>query len=169
MILATSRRGSHGTHSRREAARCLAYGGAGTLFTLAGGIVLPIDLANAATRAGTPLFVQISDTHIGFNKDANPDVQGTLKQSIALVNALPRKPALMLHTGDVTHLTKAEEFDTAPELLSKGLPVSELHVVPGEHDVTDTGVEFFNRFGKASANKGYYSFDLGRACTSSRW
>src|SRR3569832_1164958 len=94
-------------HSRRDALRCLAYGGAGTLFTLAGGVVLPVDLANAATAPGTPFFVQISDTHIGFNKDANPDVQGTLKQSIALVNALPMKPALMLHTGDVTHLTKA--------------------------------------------------------------
>jgi 3',5'-cyclic AMP phosphodiesterase CpdA len=146
------------SHSRRDALRCLAYGGAGTLFTLAGGIVLPVDLANAATATGTPFFVQISDTHIGFNKDANPDVQGTLKQSIALVNALPRKPALMLHTGDVTHLTKAEEFDTANELF-KSLPTNELHVVPGEHDTTDNGVEFFNRFGKPSGGKGYYSFD----------
>src|SRR3569832_2627046 len=145
-------------HSRRDALRCLAYGGAGTLFTLAGGVVLPVDLANAATAPGTPFFVQISDTHIGFNKDANPDVQGTLKQSIALVNALPMKPALLLHTGDVTHLTKATEFDTANELF-KDLPVSELHVVPGEHDATDNGVEFFNRFGKPSGGKGYYSFD----------
>jgi len=145
-------------HSRRDALRCLAYGGAGTLFTLAGGVVLPVDLASAATAPGPPFVVQLSDTHIGFNKDANPDVQGTLKQSIALVNALPMKPALMLHTGDVTHLTKAAEFDTANELF-KGLPVSELHVIPGEHDTTDNGVEFFNRFGKPSGGKGYYSFD----------
>ncbi|MBL6853623.1 MAG: metallophosphoesterase [Alphaproteobacteria bacterium] len=146
------------TQSRREALRCLAYGGAGTLFTLAGGVVLPVDLANAAAAPGTPFFVQISDTHIGFNKDANPDVAATLKQSIALVNALPMKPALMLHTGDVTHLTKPEEFDTAAELF-KGLPVSELHVVPGEHDTTDNGAEFFKRFGQASGGRGYYSFD----------
>ncbi|MBV9541560.1 MAG: metallophosphoesterase [Alphaproteobacteria bacterium] len=146
------------TRSRREALRCLAYGGAGTLFTLAGGVVLPVDLANAAAAVGTPFFVQISDTHIGFNKDANPDVAGTLKQSIALVNALPRKPALVLHTGDVTHLTKPEEFDTAAELF-RGLPVTEIHVVPGEHDTTDNGVEFFKRFGQASNGRGYYSFD----------
>ncbi len=150
--------------SRRGALKCLAFGGAGTLFTLAGGLVLPVDLADAATRKphapalGTPLFLQISDTHIGFNKEANPDVAGTLKQSIALVSALPKVPQLVLHTGDVTHLTKPEEFDLAAQLLS-GLPVSEIHTVPGEHDVTDGGAAFMERFGKASDNRGYYSFD----------
>jgi Calcineurin-like phosphoesterase len=115
--------------SRRNALKCLAYG-AGTLFTLSGGILTPMDLAVAATdkniRMGTgrPLFVQISDTHIGFTKDANPDVSGTLNQ-----------------------------------LLSR-LRTTELHTVPGEHDTTDERVsEYFNRFGKASNNKGYYSFD----------
>jgi 3',5'-cyclic AMP phosphodiesterase CpdA len=150
--------------SRRGALKCLAYGGAGTLFTLSGGIVLPIDLAQAAARkrhvVGTPLFVQISDSHIGFSKDANPDVGGTLKQSIALVNAMPQKPALVLHTGDITHLTKPEEFDTAAQILS-GLNVTETHFVPGEHDVTDGngGAAFMERFGKPSNNRGYYSFD----------
>ncbi|HJW42080.1 MAG TPA: metallophosphoesterase [Rhizomicrobium sp.] len=146
--------------SRRGVLKCLAYGGAGTLFTLAGGVVMPLDLASAATRkhVGTPLFLQISDTHIGFNKDANPDVAGTLKQSIDLVNAMPAKPALVLHTGDITHLTKPEEFDTAAQLLS-GLKVTELHTTPGEHDVTDGGAAYFARFGKASDNRGYYSFD----------
>ncbi len=77
-------------HSRRGALKCLAFGGAGTMFTLSGGIVSPISLASAATvpAIGKPLFLQISDTHIGFNKDANPDVAGTLKKTIALVNAL---------------------------------------------------------------------------------
>ena len=67
--------------SRRGALKCLAFGGAGTLFTLSGGILTPIDLAQAATQkpAGMPLFLQISDTHIGFNKEANPDVAGTLE------------------------------------------------------------------------------------------
>lgn len=150
------------SQSRRGALKCLAYGGAGTLFTLAGGIVLPVDLAQAAARKtlalGTPLFVQISDTHIGFNKEANPDVPATLKQGIALVNALPAKPQLILHTGDVTHLTKPEEFDLAAQILS-GLNVGEIHTVPGEHDVTDGGAAFLERFGKASNNLGYYSFD----------
>jgi 3',5'-cyclic AMP phosphodiesterase CpdA len=151
--------------SRRAALKCLAYGGAGTLFTLAGGIVMPIDLAVAATHkhhaahTGTPLFLQISDTHIGFNKEANPDVQGTLKQTIALVNAMPIKPALAIHTGDITHLSKPEEFDTAAQLL-QGLNITELHTTPGEHDVTDAGgATYFARFGKASNNLGYYSFD----------
>jgi len=148
--------------SRRGALKCLAFGGAGTLFTLAGGIVVPVDLASAAAHKAqaTPLFVQISDSHIGFNKEANTDVPGTLKQSIALVNALPQKPALILHTGDVTHLTKPEEFDLAQQILAT-LAVGELHVVPGEHDVTDGngGAAFLARFGKASNNRGYYSFD----------
>jgi 3',5'-cyclic AMP phosphodiesterase CpdA len=103
--------------------------------------------------------MQISDTHIGFNKEANPDVAGTLKETIAFVNAMPVKPALTIHTGDITHLSKPEEFDLAQQLLL-GLNITELHTVPGEHDVTDGGgAEYFSRFGQASNNKGYYSFD----------
>ena len=151
--------------SRRDALKCLAYGGAGTVFTLAGGVLTPTDLALAAgtesteAKLGVPLFVQISDTHIGFAKEANPDVAGTLKRTIELVNGMLDKPAMILHTGDITHLSKPVEFDTAAQLLST-LKVSELHTTPGEHDVADaTATEYFNRYGKASDNRGYYSFD----------
>ena len=151
-------------NSRRGALKCLAFGGAGTLFVLSAGLLTPVDVAMAATKkggavTGTPLFLQISDTHIGFNKEANPDVAGTLKRTIDFVNAMPVKPALTLHTGDITHLSKAEEFDLAQQLLS-GLNITELHTTPGEHDVTDgPGAEYFTRFGKASGGKGHYSFD----------
>jgi 3',5'-cyclic AMP phosphodiesterase CpdA len=151
--------------SRRNALKCLAYGGAGTLFALSGGVFTPIDLAMAAAdkqaagRLGKPLFVQISDTHIGFNKDANPDVNGTLTQTIDLVNGMAEQPALIIHTGDITHLSKAAEFDQAQGMFSR-LRTTEMHTVPGEHDTTDaTQTEYFNRFGKASDNRGYYSFD----------
>jgi 3',5'-cyclic AMP phosphodiesterase CpdA len=145
--------------NRRGALKCLGVG-AGTLFTLSGGVFSAFDMAEARVAdVGTPLFLQISDTHIGFNKDANPDVIGTLNSTIDAVNELPVAPAFALHTGDVTHLSKAGEFDTANQLLSR-LKVSEMHVVPGEHDVTDgPGAEFFARFGKPSRNRGYYSFD----------
>lgn len=153
--------------SRRNALKCMAYGGAGTLFTLAGGVFTPIDLAMAGTdkegmaRLGKPLFVQISDTHIGFSKDANPDVNATLTQTIEFVNAMSEQPALIIHTGDITHLSRPAEFDLAQQMLSR-LRATELHTVPGEHDTTDATVtEYFNRFGKASDNKGYYSFDHG--------
>jgi len=152
--------------SRRSALKCLAYGGAGTLFTLAGGVLTPTDLALAAASdrsgavaAGKPLFVQISDTHIGFAKEANPDVDGTLRQTIELVNAMPVPPALAIHTGDITHLSKPAQFDHATQLLA-ALRTSEMHTVPGEHDTLDADArEYFNRFGRASGNKGYYSFD----------
>jgi 3',5'-cyclic AMP phosphodiesterase CpdA len=151
--------------SRRGALKCLAFGGAGTLFALAGGVFTPIDLALAASdpkgaaTLGKPLFVQISDTHIGFNKEANPDVTATLNRSIDVINALPAQPALLIHTGDITHLSKPAEFDLAQQLFSR-LRTSEMHTTPGEHDTTDPTVsEYFNRFGKASNNRGYYSFD----------
>jgi hypothetical protein len=151
--------------SRRNALKCMAYGGAGTLFVMAGGIFTPVDLARAAddkqdvSQLGRPLFLQISDTHIGFAKDANPDVSATLTRTIELVNAMAEQPALIIHTGDITHLSKPAEFDLAQQMLGQ-LRVSELHTVPGEHDTTDPSVsEYFNRFGKASNNKGYYSFD----------
>jgi 3',5'-cyclic AMP phosphodiesterase CpdA len=153
--------------SRRSALKCMAYGGAGTLFTLSGGVFTPIDLAMAraydesqeSKTLGKPLFVQISDTHIGFNKEANPDVTGTLSQTIDIVNAMPVLPALIIHTGDITHLSKPAEFDLAQQLFTR-LRTTEMHTVPGEHDTTDATVtEYFNRFGQASNNKGYYSFD----------
>jgi len=152
-------------YTRRQALGCLAFGGAGTLFMLNGGVLAPVDLARAAgasgrdVPAGRPLFVQISDSHIGFHKEANPDVEGTLASSISLVNALLDGPALILHTGDITHRSRPEEFDTARQHLSR-LKATELHTVPGEHDVADPGVtEYFSRFGRASGGKGYYSFD----------
>jgi 3',5'-cyclic AMP phosphodiesterase CpdA len=153
--------------SRRNALKCMAYGGAGTLFVMAGGVFTPVDLARAAddkqdmAALGRPLFLQISDTHIGFAKDANPDVNGTLTRTIDLVNAMPQQPPLIIHTGDITHLSKPAEFDLAQQMLGR-LRVTELHTVPGEHDTTDPSVsEYFSRFGKASNNKGYYSFDHG--------
>jgi 3',5'-cyclic AMP phosphodiesterase CpdA len=153
--------------SRRRALKCMAYGGAGTLFALSGGVFTPIDLAMArgydeskeGKALGKPLFVQISDTHIGFNKEANPDVAGTLTQTIDIVNGMSVQPALIIHTGDITHLSKPAEFDLAQQLFTR-LRTTEMHTVPGEHDTSDATVtEYFNRFGKASNNKGYYSFD----------
>jgi len=144
--------------SRRDALKCLGFG-AGTVFTLSGGVLTATDLALAAPRKTSPAasFVQISDSHIGFSKDTNPNVNLTLMETVALANAY--NPSLVLHTGDITHLSKPEEFDTAAQLL-KGLNASELHTVPGEHDVTDgTGTEYFARYGKASNNRGYYAFD----------
>ena len=128
-------------------------------------MLTPVDLARAASLPGQgadlgrPLFVQLSDSHIGFHKDANPDVAGTLAASISLVNALLAQPTLVLHTGDITHRSKPEEFDHAQSLFSH-LRATELHAVPGEHDVADPTVsEYFHRFGAPSGGKGYYSFD----------
>ncbi|MGC1304544.1 MAG: metallophosphoesterase [Caulobacteraceae bacterium] len=146
--------------TRRGALACLGLA-TGTLFTLGAGGLSAVPLAQAAVAQpqGRPLFVQISDTHIGFNKAANPDVSATLERTIDLVNAMPVQPALVLHTGDITHLSKAEEFDHARQLLSR-MRVTELHTTPGEHDVIDgPGAEYFARFGQASGGRGYYSFD----------
>src|SRR6266849_1165980 len=110
--------------SRRNALKCMAFGGAGTLFALSGGVFTPIDLAMAAgdkqsAKLGKPLFVQISDTHIGFNKEANPDVAASLTQTIDIVNGMAEQPALIIHTGDITHLSKPAEFDLAQQLFTR--------------------------------------------------
>src|SRR5258708_40285739 len=60
-------------------------------------------------------FLQISESHVGFDKKANPNALGTLQEAIAQVKALPNKPSFMLHTGDITHLSKPKEFDNAAQ------------------------------------------------------
>jgi len=108
-------------------------------------------------------FVQISDSHVGFNKDANPDVTATLREAIAKVNALPTPPAFVLHTGDLTHLSKPEEFDTLAESL-KSLKTDQIFYVPGEHDVlNDNGQMFHERFGRQGQGDGWYSFEKNGA------
>ena len=104
-------------------------------------------------------FVQISDSHMGFSKPANTDVVGTLKAAIEKINALPNAPEFLLHTGDISHLSKPEEFDTVDQIL-KGANVKNAFYVPGEHDVlNDDGKQYLERYGKGATGAGWYSFD----------
>jgi predicted MPP superfamily phosphohydrolase len=131
---------------RRGFLECMAWAGTGMVWTITGGLlrsrVLPLrGQTPEATESGFH-FVQISDTHIGFNKEANKDVIGTLKAAIERINALPIPPEFILHTGDLTHLAEPEEFDTLDQLL-KQATTSEIIFVPGEHDVIgDNGKRF---------------------------
>jgi 3',5'-cyclic-AMP phosphodiesterase len=149
-------------HSRRGALKCLAWAGTGIVWTVAGGVPRPLGLgeALAATPADGFTFVQISDSHIGFNKEANPDVSATLQAALDRIAKLPKKPAMMIHTGDVSHLSKAAEFDAAEQLMRS--VKLDTHYVPGEHDVIgDDGQQFFARFAKEAKPGGWYSFDQG--------
>ena len=148
---------------RREALTCMAWAGTGLLWTLGGGVPFTAGFtepANAApATSGAFTFVQISDSHIGFSKPANPDSLGTLREAIAKIKALAVKPAFMLHTGDITHLSKDEEFDNADQLIkAAGL---EVFYVPGEHDVIDEarGKAYLARYGKNAKGAGWHSFD----------
>lgn len=145
---------------RRRFLECMAWAGAGTLWLMRGGIAHAGMLAKgAAAPDATFSFVQISDSHIGFNKAPNPDPVASLRQSIALINAQPQRPDFVVHTGDLTHLSKAEQFDTVAELL-KEAQAGHVFYIPGEHDVIgDDGKAFFARFGGGVDGNGWYSFD----------
>ena len=145
---------------RRKLLKCMMAGSAGVLWSVTGGVPMPFSLASEALAAtGNFTFMQISDTHIGFKAPANPDPAGTLKDALAKVGAV--KPSLLLHTGDVSHLTKPEEFDMAAQIMK--LAGMETHYVPGEHDtINDNGKSFFERFGHDKRTEGgWYSFDQG--------
>ncbi len=104
-------------------------------------------------------FVQISDSHIGFDKAANPDVNATFQAAVDKINALDRQPDLILHTGDLSHLAKPAEFDTLDQML-RGLRQTQAFFVPGEHDlIGDDGKQYMERFGKNTSGKGWQSFD----------
>jgi 3',5'-cyclic-AMP phosphodiesterase len=149
--------------SRRGALECMLWAGTGVLWTVSGGVprssMLGISEANAAASGFT--FLQISDSHIGFNKPANPNPLATLDEAIVKIGALPQKPAFMIHTGDITHLSKPAEFDDAAQAIGKAK--LETFYVPGEHDIIDEqqGKAYLERYGKRTQAKGtgWYSFD----------
>jgi 3',5'-cyclic-AMP phosphodiesterase len=153
---------------RRGFLKCMAWAGTGALCVLQGGVLKSFALSDVMRQKigdlkGDLSFVQISDSHIGFNKAANTDVTATLREAIAKVNALPTPPSFVLHTGDLTHLSKAEEFDTLAESL-KSLKTDQVFYVPGEHDVLDDNGEMFReRFGRNAMGDGWYSFDKNGA------
>ena len=154
---------------RRSMLRCLGWAGTGALFTLSGGVAWSRPLHHAlsgpaVSSAVKPFsFLQISDTHVGFAKPANPDPIGTLRETITRIKALPTPPDFLVHTGDVTHLAKPEQFDLAQQVLGEcNLPI---HFIPGEHDIVDGNDPrpFRDRFNPSAIGDGWYSFDAGGA------
>ena len=148
---------------RRDMLKCMAWCGTGVVWTMVGGIpralALEGDGKTPVVPPGSFSFVQISDSHMGFNKDANPDTPGTLKEAINKINLYGVRPSFLLHTGDIRHLSKAEQFDTADQIIRESGVVT--HYVPGEHDMVDAdnGKLYLDRYGKGTKGAGWYSFD----------
>jgi 3',5'-cyclic-AMP phosphodiesterase len=152
---------------RRQFLKCMAWVGTGAMWTMADGVLkgMPIEPAarggvSHAAAGGGLRFVQISDSHIGFDKPANADVTATLRAAVAKIKMAPEPPSFVLHTGDLTHLSKPAEFDTLQQIMSElSLPV---FYVPGEHDVLeDDGKSYLARFGSKTQGSGWHSFDQG--------
>lgn len=145
---------------RRGFLKCMAWVGTGIIWSLSGGILTSCGLNQAKAAPQSDFsFIQISDSHIGFKNEPNQDVTATLQQAIGKVNALTTPLAFMLHTGDLSHLSKPEEFDTVEQTL-KGTRAGQVFYVPGEHDVfNDNGKYYLDRYGKNTVGQGWRSFD----------
>jgi len=152
--------------------KCMAWAGTGILWMMNGGVLKSYGMSQLIDKTTGQLkqhvmvppadfsFVQISDSHIGFNKAANTDVLGTLQAAISKINTMPAKPSFVLHTGDLTHLAQAEEFDLLEQSL-KSVQTEKIFYVPGEHDVlNNNSKEFLGRYGKETKGDGWYSFDF---------
>ncbi|MGB8800165.1 MAG: metallophosphoesterase [Candidatus Acidiferrales bacterium] len=155
---------NHDGIDRRGFLKCMAWAGTGALCVMQGGVLKSYSMSranewNAAKMSGELSFAQISDSHMGFNKAANPDVAATLRAAVDKINALSVQPEFLLHTGDISHLAKSEEFDTVDQIL-KGAATKDVFFVPGEHDVIgDEGKQYRDRYGKGTKGEGWYSFD----------
>ena len=146
--------------SRRKVLECMTWAGTGVLWTISGGVPHSLGLVDEAVAADAKglTFLQISDSHVGFDKPANPNALGTLEEAINRVKAIPVKPSFMIHTGDISHLSKASEFDDAERIISQAK--LDVHYVPGEHDFLDEEVKFYKeRYGRGAMGAGWYSFD----------
>ncbi|MGB7730460.1 MAG: metallophosphoesterase [Candidatus Acidiferrum sp.] len=150
--------------NRRGFLKCMAWAGTGAFCVVQGGVLKSYSMSQISKIGGQVIagelsFVQISDSHMGFNKAANPDVVGTLKAAVDKINGLPTPPEFLLHTGDITHLSKPEEFDTVDQIL-KDAAAKNVFFVPGEHDMlNDDGKQYLERYGKGTHGAGWYSFD----------
>jgi len=150
----------HDGLNRRKVLECMTWVGTGVLWTISAGVPHSIGLIGEAAAAETRglTFAQISDSHVGFDKPANPNARGTLEEAIAKITALPDKPAFMIHTGDITHLSKEKEFDDADSIISQSR--LDVHYVPGEHDFLDPEQKLYReRYARAAKGAGWYSFD----------
>jgi 3',5'-cyclic AMP phosphodiesterase CpdA len=151
---------------RRKALGCLAaWSGAAVVWSIAGGIPRTVGATGTGKSAATSgfTFVQISDTHVGFNRPANPDIVGGVRRAIGEINALPTAPAFVVHTGDVSHLSRPEEFGQAKELFAE-IKVDHRHIVPGEHDALDDGLTgYLRQFDHDGRKRPYFSFDQNGA------
>ena len=146
--------------NRRKVLECMTWAGTGVLWTVAGGVPRSLGIIDAATakEAQALTFLQISDSHVGFDKPANPNARGTLEEAVARINALPDKPAFTIHTGDISHLSKVSEFDDADRIISQTR--LDVHYVPGEHDFLDPERKLYGeRYGRGTKGAGWYSFD----------
>jgi 3',5'-cyclic AMP phosphodiesterase CpdA len=146
--------------SRRKVLECMTWAGTGVLWTIAGGVTRSMGIIDGALAAEATdfTFLQISDSHVGFSRPANPNALGTLEEAIGRVKALTVKPAFMIHTGDISHISKLKEFDDADQVISQAR--LDVHYVPGEHDVLDAEVKFYReRYGRGTKGTGWYSFD----------
>ncbi len=156
----------HDGIDRRGFLHCMAWAGTGLLWTVSGGVLASKTLAQIAkTGDSLPIatdlsFLQISDSHIGFSKEANKDVTATFQIALDRINAMPTPPSFLIHTGDITQLSKPEEFDTFDEVL-KSCRTKDVFYVPGEHDVLNDGGKLYrDRYLKRVEAKGsgWYSF-----------
>lgn len=148
---------------RRGFLKCMAWAGTGAVWTVSGGVLTSRAFGQIGEHevggAGEFSFVQISDSHIGFNKEANKDVTATLQEAIGKINALKRTPDFLIHTGDLSHLSKPAEFDTLDQVL-RSCKAGRAFFVPGEHDMlVDNGQQYLARYGKGTKGAGWYSFD----------
>ena len=146
--------------SRRRVLECMTWAGTGVLWTVAGGVPRSLGIVNEAMAAGAGglTFLQISDSHMGFDKPANPNTKGTLEEAMAKIKTLPVKPSFMIHTGDITHLSKPAEFDDADKIISQAK--LDVHYVPGEHDIIDEEQKLYReRYGRGTRGTGWYAFD----------
>src|SRR5215471_3318523 len=145
---------------RRGFLECMAWAGTGLVWTVTGGVLSSrvFGAGLGQNEKGDFSFIQISDSNIGFAKPPNTDVVSTLKRTVAKINALPARPDVLIHTGDLTHLAKPAEFDTVAEVL-KEAKAGQTFYVPGEHDIfTDDAKLYLQRHGKGTKGLGWHSY-----------
>ena len=101
--------------------------------------------SNRQAQIRTMIIAQISDTHVVLDTPDADQRRRDFALTIADINALDPAPDVIVHTGDIVHNGRRDEYAEAVGILSMARPP--VYALAGNRDIRANLLEAFSAFG----------------------